>query len=332
MANSVINEILRQGRNRPRRQVLAALTTGRVESNFRNLSGGHADSQGWRQERASLYRNPRNLRASVRRFYQEAAQHDRGQGVGELAADVQRPAAQYRGRYADVLPEAKRLLRTRGAGVGGSGGGGATRWGSASLRLAPGKAPNLAALLSELVPERQRPAVTPPAALASSAQAPMPAGYQPIETTGSQARTDYASAIERLASLNQRGSLANAIEVAGGTIRGGGGRRGESGTGEVHELFWNGPGATNIDEGKRVAKGFVSGHTDHVHLAADRGTMKRAARTARSMGLSVGEYGRGIRSGHAEGSFHYKPFGAMDVSGDTAKMRRFAKRVARGRI
>lgn len=35
----------------------------------------------------------------------------------------------------------------------------------------------------------------------------------------------------------------------------------------LKELFWNGPGATNIKNGKRVGKGFVSGHTDHVHVA-----------------------------------------------------------------
>jgi hypothetical protein len=36
---------------------------------------------------------------------------------------------------------------------------------------------------------------------------------------------------------------------------------------KLAELFWNGPGATNIDNGNRVQKFFVSGHTDHVHVA-----------------------------------------------------------------
>lgn len=35
----------------------------------------------------------------------------------------------------------------------------------------------------------------------------------------------------------------------------------------VAELFWNGPGSVNIKNGKRVGRGFVSGHTDHVHVA-----------------------------------------------------------------
>jgi hypothetical protein len=114
VANPVIREILRQGRGRPKKHVLAALATGQVESGFRNLTYGDADSQGWRQERASLYPNPTNLKASVRRFYQEAAKLDRGQRPGELAADVQRPAAQYRGRYRAVMPEMKQLLRGQG--------------------------------------------------------------------------------------------------------------------------------------------------------------------------------------------------------------------------
>src|SRR4051794_9302021 len=115
---SIQRRIVRIGRRRgePQRRILAALTTGRVESNFRNLPGGDADSAGWRQERRSLYRNPRNVRASINRFYNEADKLDRGQSVGELAADVQRPAAQYRGRYAQALPEARRILGGRGGG------------------------------------------------------------------------------------------------------------------------------------------------------------------------------------------------------------------------
>jgi hypothetical protein len=116
MANPVVREILRQGRSQKRKHVLSALATGKVESGFRNLNYGDADSKGWRQERASIYRNPTNLRASVHRFYHEANQLDRGQSAGELAADVQRPAAQYRGRYAQVLPQVKGLLRGGGGG------------------------------------------------------------------------------------------------------------------------------------------------------------------------------------------------------------------------
>ena len=119
--SKVVREILRQGRNKPRKYVKSALATGIVESGLRNLSGGDADSAGWRQERASIYANPTNIKASVRRYYQEAKQHDRGQSSAQLSADVQRPAAQYRGRYGEhsVQQQAARLLR--GGGGGGSG-------------------------------------------------------------------------------------------------------------------------------------------------------------------------------------------------------------------
>jgi len=110
---AIIDRIIAIGRRRraPRRHKKAALETGRIESNFENLPGGDADSQGWRQERASLYDNPRDLDASINRFYDEAAKLDRGQRAAELAADVQRPAAQYRGRYATASDEASRLLK-----------------------------------------------------------------------------------------------------------------------------------------------------------------------------------------------------------------------------
>jgi hypothetical protein len=36
---------------------------------------------------------------------------------------------------------------------------------------------------------------------------------------------------------------------------------------KLAELFWNGSGAANVDNGAEVGKGYVSGHTDHVHVA-----------------------------------------------------------------
>jgi hypothetical protein len=114
MANrKVIDSIIRIGQQRgeSRKLILAALATGKVESNFQNLSHGDADSQGWRQERASLYKDPTNLQASINRFYDEARKFDHaGLSAGELAARVQRPAAQFRGRYAQALPAVQGLL------------------------------------------------------------------------------------------------------------------------------------------------------------------------------------------------------------------------------
>lgn len=120
-----------------RRKIRAAYETGIVESGLRNLSYGDADSAGWRQERASLYPNPTNVPASVRRFFNETDQLYRGQSAGRLAADVQRPAAQYRGRYAEHRDEAIRLLRKNVLGAsppsGAPGGGSARRTGSGAL-------------------------------------------------------------------------------------------------------------------------------------------------------------------------------------------------------
>lgn len=36
---------------------------------------------------------------------------------------------------------------------------------------------------------------------------------------------------------------------------------------QLKELFWNGPGARNVKNGEHVGRWFVSGHTDHVHVA-----------------------------------------------------------------
>src|SRR5882757_430255 len=90
--------------------LLASAETGLVESHFENLSGGTSDSQGWRQERASIYPNPRNVKAGADRFFSETKAQS-GATAGELAANVQRPAEQYRGRYDGVKPEANAIVR-----------------------------------------------------------------------------------------------------------------------------------------------------------------------------------------------------------------------------
>lgn len=110
------------------KEIKSAFETGLVESGLRNLAGGDADSQGWRQERASLYKNPRNLDASVNRYFDETGAVKGKYGTaGDLAAAVQRPAAQYRGRYQQRSAEAEALMRQFGGGgsapAGGSSGG-----------------------------------------------------------------------------------------------------------------------------------------------------------------------------------------------------------------
>jgi hypothetical protein len=99
-----------------RRYTAGAYETAAVESNFQDLPGGDADSYGFRQQRESIY-GRQNLSTQVDNLFNEFEQHDRGQPSYQLAADVQRPAAQYRGRYKEHQQEALAML---GRGSGGA--------------------------------------------------------------------------------------------------------------------------------------------------------------------------------------------------------------------
>jgi hypothetical protein len=102
-----------------RRFVNAGIQTGLVEQALRNRMGGDADSSNWRQEREQGYGDewartggPLNLEASVDRFGDEFEQFaDPGERSFEIAAQVQRPAAQYRGRYRERATEANAIRR-----------------------------------------------------------------------------------------------------------------------------------------------------------------------------------------------------------------------------
>lgn len=85
--------------------LISAAETGLVESHFTNptTKQSDADSAGWRQERKSIYPNPRNVKASASRFFTEL-RHAPGSTPGEKAANVQRPAAQFRSRYQEAQP------------------------------------------------------------------------------------------------------------------------------------------------------------------------------------------------------------------------------------
>jgi murein DD-endopeptidase MepM/ murein hydrolase activator NlpD len=116
--------------------LLAAMMTGLVEApidggkSFGNPKGGDLtgvagapttrQSAGWRQETVASYpgvdRN--DVPKSAERFYNECKQLDHGQSASDLAADVQRPAAEYRGRYAEVRDTAVTLLRKLEQSVG----------------------------------------------------------------------------------------------------------------------------------------------------------------------------------------------------------------------
>jgi hypothetical protein len=98
------------------KELLASSETGLVESGFKNLDYGDADSEGWRQERTSIYgtREPRNVKAGADNFFEESISdtggaRGRGMTAGELAQAIQGSA--FPERYDERKPEAVAILR-----------------------------------------------------------------------------------------------------------------------------------------------------------------------------------------------------------------------------
>lgn len=110
--SKVLRTVLDQGvkAGADRKTLLSAVETGIVESGLRNLDYGDADSQGWRQERSMYYPNPTNVKASAKRYFQEAAEaRAPGQTAGNLAQAAQQSA--FPERYDQVAGQAKPLLK-----------------------------------------------------------------------------------------------------------------------------------------------------------------------------------------------------------------------------
>ena len=100
-----------------------------VESDLRNVQGGDADSLGLFQMRVSVWDRQypgyaHHPELQVRWFVDQALAVKRARlaagdatfgrdpaGWGEWVADIERPAERLRGRYAERLDEARRLLR-----------------------------------------------------------------------------------------------------------------------------------------------------------------------------------------------------------------------------
>ena len=115
--------------------VMAAL----VESHMQNLPGGDADSVGFFQMRLGTWNSgdyagyPDRPELQLKWFLDQAEAVKRQRlaagkpmtagSYGEWIADIERPAAQYRGRYQLQLAEARELLRTSGHVGGGQAGG-----------------------------------------------------------------------------------------------------------------------------------------------------------------------------------------------------------------
>jgi hypothetical protein len=226
--NPVIAEILRQGRRQPRKLVKAALEVGKVESGFRNLPGGDADSAGWRQERASLYPNPTNLRASVRRFYREAAAHNAaGKPAWLVAADTQRPRADLRRRYlgargtAEAIMAGRRFVGAPGAagGPGAVGGGGTLVPGVSGAQNQPQGSEGILALLDALKGQRAPASGGSLQAPAATAAPAMPQGYQPPQGGGGPApKVDTNALLQSIQTVG--GDVQLAPGNAGGVMPG----------------------------------------------------------------------------------------------------------------
>ena len=97
----------------------SSYATGIVESGLRNLGYGHADSEGWRQERRQFYDNPQNVVAATKRYFNEAEPFaKRGLSLGAIAQGAQQSA--FPSRYAEQQGEAARLFRKHMRGGGSS--------------------------------------------------------------------------------------------------------------------------------------------------------------------------------------------------------------------
>jgi hypothetical protein len=113
----VLRTVLDEGRRlgATPKEMLAAVETGLVESNLRNLHWGDLDSQGWRQERTSQYglgpRGATNVGASANRFFREI----RTEGAGAPTAGLAAQGAQGSARpyaYDEQAPLARSLLQS----------------------------------------------------------------------------------------------------------------------------------------------------------------------------------------------------------------------------
>lgn len=88
VAEQVYQVGLRKGVKGDSKLMVSAFMTGLVESNFRNLPGGDRDSEGWRQERKSIYPNPQNVPESANRYFTEGLNIMAGKNPGKAGTGM----------------------------------------------------------------------------------------------------------------------------------------------------------------------------------------------------------------------------------------------------
>jgi hypothetical protein len=114
---ATVKKILATGKamGATKKEQVSAVETGLVESNLSNPTGGEGTSAGWRQEidtYGSVAKRT-NVKGAAKRYFSETAAMGRGKGTtaGELAANVQRPAEEYRGRYDENRTQAQQVTK-----------------------------------------------------------------------------------------------------------------------------------------------------------------------------------------------------------------------------
>lgn len=281
----VTRTVLRRGERvrATRKEKLAAVETGLVESNMRNLDYGDADSKGFRQERTSLYGDgpagPTNVKAAADRLYREM-RTDLGTATaptpGLLAQAAQGSA--HPERYDQRAPEAKAILRAYNRGK-------LRPPERRKLKRAKAKARKLGLRAGERKPAGKTPTIVRLGRIAQrkfgltasehpefggvAAGVHDPQGFHP---TGEA--IDVTGPPSRLARFNRW-----VAKRFGGTVA---------------EMFYD-PGIS-LDEGVPVAP--IGGHGTHVHVAIDEPGTPAYGLVAQAQGLPAsgqpfGYYGAG---------------------------------------
>lgn len=119
VAQTFLSVAQEMGANRA--QTLALLSAGLVESNMQTIDYGDRDSLGPLQQRPSQgWGTPDQVQDpayAARAFLERAMAIEGFNGPGDLAAQVQRPAEEYRGRYAERMDDARWLLHNLDGGT-----------------------------------------------------------------------------------------------------------------------------------------------------------------------------------------------------------------------
>jgi hypothetical protein len=269
-----------------RKELKALLEAAAVESNYKHLRHGDRDSLGILQQRPSQGWGPgsESVEQDAVQFLRKAkALRGQGGSAGQLAQSVQRSA--FPARYDERSSEVESLLKGAITSAGGGGGGKTTT-------TTPGvdNSQQRKALMLDYLQKRERPDALLELATGLNEAKDVP-GTTKTTTSGGDiggGRPD----VDSLAKLAKQHGLNPGENPKYGGVSGGhapksfhySGRALDiSGSPEamakfsqeaakrygnqLKELFYNGAGGVNVDNGKKVPKNFVPGHRDHVHIA-----------------------------------------------------------------